>query len=189
MRRLRFLALGSGLFACSLATTFDPEGQPCDKAEPNPYLQCLSDAGYFCVGGLCKKTNPPAGDGGSGGVDAGDAGDAGSKDGGNRLGNARVQRVLPVAVGGHLLGHPARGYQASSSSDTRCAFVFAREEDQATGPDCRRNIDTFGNVTSDCSADARQESVNMASRQRRKSWRREEPRRGRSSVGPTHRRT
>lgn len=87
MRRLRFLLLGSGFFACSLATTFDPEGQPCDKAEPNPYLQCLSDAGYFCVGGICKKGNPPVSDAGV--SDSGtvlDGGDAGNKDGGNTQG-------------------------------------------------------------------------------------------------------
>lgn len=82
MRRLRFLALGAGLVGCSLATTFDIDGQPCDKNEPNPYLQCLSDAGYFCVNGACKKTSPPpAGDGGTTASDAGPK-DAGLSDGG-----------------------------------------------------------------------------------------------------------
>ena len=80
MRRFRFLALGLGLFGCSLATTFDLEGQPCDKAEPNPYLQCLSDAGYFCVSGVCKKTSPPVSDAGT--SDAGTTTDAGLSDGG-----------------------------------------------------------------------------------------------------------
>lgn len=79
MRRLMFCAAVVVFTGCTLMTGFDPEGQPCDKAEPNPYQQCLSDAGYFCVNGLCKK-----------GADAGfvDAGtvDAGQADGGNTQG-------------------------------------------------------------------------------------------------------
>ena len=67
MRRLRLLVIASLFAGCSLMTKFDQDGQPCDKNEPNPLLSCLSDAGYTCVNGYCKK----------GAVDAGQA------DGGN----------------------------------------------------------------------------------------------------------
>jgi hypothetical protein len=80
MRRLLFFAV---LFAgCSVLTTYDVEGQPCDKNEPNLALSCLSDAGFICVDGFCKKGALPVVDGGF--VDAGDAGksDAGPSDGG-----------------------------------------------------------------------------------------------------------
>ncbi|GEM_PF-2802785 len=78
MRRLRFCAAVVAFTGCSLMTGFDPEGQPCDKAEPNPYQQCLSDAGYFCVNGLCKKATGPSSDAGFV--------DAGQPDGGNTQG-------------------------------------------------------------------------------------------------------
>ena len=64
MRRLRVLLIGSSFAACSLVTTFDVDGQPCDKNEPNPALSCLSDAGYACVNGFCKKGKPTGSDGG-----------------------------------------------------------------------------------------------------------------------------
>lgn len=84
MRRVRFLFLVTAAAGCSVLTTFDIDGQPCDKSEPNPYLSCLSDAGYFCVDGVCKKGDPPF-------IDAGfkDAGfvDGGGKDGGTDGGN------------------------------------------------------------------------------------------------------
>jgi hypothetical protein len=54
VRTLLLLAavLASG---CSVLTQFDPEGQPCDLKEPDPALQCLSDAGFSCVAGACRK--------------------------------------------------------------------------------------------------------------------------------------
>lgn len=75
--------------ACTLLTHFEPDGQPCDPGQTDPYLQCLSDAGYSCVAGFCRQTGGVHPDGGNkdsgepepvdSGVDAGkDAGvDAG----------------------------------------------------------------------------------------------------------------
>ncbi len=40
---------------CTLLTHFDPEGQPCDPGAA-PAMQCLSDAGYFCVDQVCTKS-------------------------------------------------------------------------------------------------------------------------------------
>ncbi len=79
MRRLRLLVMASVFVGCSLLGNYDIDGQPCDKSEPNPLLSCLSDAGYVCVAGVCRK------DGGvldAGAKDAGTA-DAGMMDGGN----------------------------------------------------------------------------------------------------------
>ncbi len=76
MRRLRVLVIGTALAGCSLITKFDQDGQPCDKSEPNPALTCLSDAGYACVDGFCKRSPT------SGTQDAGPGLDGGS-DGGN----------------------------------------------------------------------------------------------------------
>ncbi len=61
MRWLTLLALAAS--ACSLATQFDPESQPCDLAAPAAQ-QCLT--GFHCVDGVCKK-----GDTLDGGADAG----------------------------------------------------------------------------------------------------------------------
>ena len=44
------LALGSA--GCTLLTSFDPDGQPCDMSAA-PANQCL--VGYGCVAGKCKK--------------------------------------------------------------------------------------------------------------------------------------
>ena len=74
MRRLRLLFFGSFFVGCSLMTKYDQDGQPCDKSEPNLALSCLSDAGYACVNGFCKKGAASSGDGG--------LVDAGSTDGG-----------------------------------------------------------------------------------------------------------
>jgi hypothetical protein len=87
MRRLKFLVLASLFVGCSLMTRYDQDGQPCDKSELNPALSCLSDAGYTCVSGFCKKGTATSSDGGLDaglGVDSGspDAGDGGT-DGGN----------------------------------------------------------------------------------------------------------
>ena len=76
--------------ACSLITNFDPEGQPCDTAAFDPAQECLSDAGYWCVNGICKKTAPPLGVGGGsfgggsagGGAGGGGGGGAGGGTGG-----------------------------------------------------------------------------------------------------------
>lgn len=57
-RALALAALAAAAFAgasaCSLATQFDPEGQPCDAAR-----LCLLDAGYRCVEGLCTRREAP----------------------------------------------------------------------------------------------------------------------------------
>jgi hypothetical protein len=45
---LAALALG----ACTMLTSFDPEGRPCDLAA-TPAMQCLS--GYHCADGKCVK--------------------------------------------------------------------------------------------------------------------------------------
>lgn len=88
----------TALAGCIFLTQFDPEGQPCD-----PNAQCLTDAGYWCVAGACRKGPPPeldAGDdsgfdaGTDSGVDAGSDGgldsgpDAGKKDAGADAGKA-----------------------------------------------------------------------------------------------------
>jgi len=89
--RHRFV--GFALFAlagCTFLTSFDPEGQPCDPNALRPESECLSDAGYWCVKGACKKGPPPpgldAGDDDAGinpGMDAGsDAGFDGGSDAG-----------------------------------------------------------------------------------------------------------
>ena len=79
MRRLRFLIVASFFIGCSLMTKYDQDGQPCDPKEPNLTLSCLSDAGYVCVGGFCKKGALPPEDAGF--KDAGPT--DGGKDGGN----------------------------------------------------------------------------------------------------------
>lgn len=86
MRRARLVFFASLFVGCSLLGNYDLEGQPCDKAEPNPALSCLSDAGYTCVSGLCKKGVAPGIDAG---IDAGfkDAGADGGADGGSDGGN------------------------------------------------------------------------------------------------------
>ena len=83
MRRVRFLFFATAAAGCSVLTTFDIDGQPCDKNEPNPALSCLSDAGFVCVGGFCKKGSLPGA--ADGGFDAGL--DAGATDGGADGGN------------------------------------------------------------------------------------------------------
>lgn len=61
-RRLVVWVLASTAFGgCTFLTTFDPEGQPCAPMESNPELQCLSDAGYWCVDKVCKKAPPDGG--------------------------------------------------------------------------------------------------------------------------------
>jgi len=98
MRRgllVAFLVVGG----CTLLTQFDPDGQPCDEGAFDPAEACLSDAGYWCVNGLCRKTGGPPDSGqppfDSGtpmdsGVDSGThnsgVGNAGTNDGGNRDG-------------------------------------------------------------------------------------------------------
>ncbi len=56
VNRFAWLVLLFGLVAagCTLLTSFDPEGQPCDPAARGND-QCLSDAGYVCVGGVCTR--------------------------------------------------------------------------------------------------------------------------------------
>lgn len=60
MSRSLLLALAVALgFAagCSLLTSFDPEGQPCDVGAPTYAEMCQADAGYHCNldAGLCTK--------------------------------------------------------------------------------------------------------------------------------------
>jgi hypothetical protein len=43
------------LGGCTFLTNFDPEGQPCDPGTTVASEQCLTDAGYRCVGGLCTR--------------------------------------------------------------------------------------------------------------------------------------
>ncbi len=54
--------------SCTLLTSFDPEGQPCDNRALNPEDKCLADAGYHCdpTTLLCTKkgTASTGGDGG-----------------------------------------------------------------------------------------------------------------------------
>ena len=55
---LWLLVIGFALAAlggCTLLTNFDPEGQPCDVGAPNYADQCVADAGYSCVNGLCTR--------------------------------------------------------------------------------------------------------------------------------------
>ena len=85
MRRLRFLVIASLCVGCTLLTKYDPDGQPCDLNEPDPLLSCLSDAGYACVNGLCKKGAGKDG-GFDGGLDSGTV-DGGPTDGGKDGGN------------------------------------------------------------------------------------------------------
>jgi len=51
------VAMLAALGGCTLLTSFDPEGQPCDTAAPADQ-QCLTDAGYQCVDGKCTKNVP-----------------------------------------------------------------------------------------------------------------------------------
>ncbi len=77
------------LAACTMLTTFDPEGQPCDLSA-QPGSQCLE--GYHCDKGKCVKGGVAGGSGtsggaaGSGGMSGGSAGgaagDGGRTDGG-----------------------------------------------------------------------------------------------------------
>ena len=69
-RRVVVLGLAAAFTGCMFLTKFDPEGQPCDTSLSYE-LQCLSDAGYWCVGGKCTRD--------AGFIDAGstDAGDGG----------------------------------------------------------------------------------------------------------------
>jgi len=65
MRGKAFLgALVLVVSACTLLTHFEPDGQPCDPGQTDPYLQCLSDAGYSCVAGFCRQTGGVHPDGG-----------------------------------------------------------------------------------------------------------------------------
>jgi hypothetical protein len=59
--------------SCTLITNFDPEGQPCDNAEADPSLKCLTDAGYHCdpTTLLCTKKGTAGTGGGDAGSDAG----------------------------------------------------------------------------------------------------------------------
>ncbi len=45
------LAFAAG---CSLLTSFDPEGQPCEAGAPAGQ-ECLTDAGFTCVAGFCTR--------------------------------------------------------------------------------------------------------------------------------------
>ena len=66
MRRLILFVLASAFAGCTLLTAFNPEGQPCDLNQTDVAVQCLSDAGYWCVSGACRKGPPPGkSDGGS----------------------------------------------------------------------------------------------------------------------------
>ena len=51
------VALSALLGGCTLLTSFDPEGQPCDVAAPVDE-QCLPDAGFTCVDGKCTSKVP-----------------------------------------------------------------------------------------------------------------------------------
>lgn len=93
--------------SCTLLTSFDPEGQPCNPGATTIADQCLP--GYGCVEGACRKGAMGKLDGGvdagsDGGVDSGvadaghdaghdagvaDAGDAGRTDAG-RLDGGRA---------------------------------------------------------------------------------------------------
>lgn len=65
MRLRAFVFAALCVSACSLITNFDPDGQPCDTSAFDPAQECLSDAGYWCVNGFCRKTAPPGVGGGS----------------------------------------------------------------------------------------------------------------------------
>ena len=51
------VALFAALGGCTLLTSFDPEGQPCDLQAP-PDEQCIPDSGYACVDGKCTMKAP-----------------------------------------------------------------------------------------------------------------------------------
>ncbi|MBK7862043.1 MAG: hypothetical protein IPJ65_26170 [Archangiaceae bacterium] len=53
MRGLLLLALLLSAGACTLLTSFDPEGQPCDTTTTNAGSKCL--ANFHCQNGKCVK--------------------------------------------------------------------------------------------------------------------------------------
>lgn len=56
------LVIGCALAAlggCTLLTTFDPEGQPCDVGAPSSSDLCVADGGYRCVNGVCTRDAGP----------------------------------------------------------------------------------------------------------------------------------
>ncbi len=66
-----FMALSTGLSACSLLVDFDEKGQPCDELN-----QCLE--GYTCVDNACAPDDGAPSDGGSdAGTDGGLSTDGG----------------------------------------------------------------------------------------------------------------
>lgn len=72
-----FMALGTGLSACSLLVDFDEEGQPCDE-----FSQCLE--GFTCVDNACAPDDAAPSDGGSdAGTDGGLNTDSGTGDAGS----------------------------------------------------------------------------------------------------------
>lgn len=73
LARLGLVGFLAALAACNALVNFDPEGQPCDPAPPSPALECLTDAGYRCIAGVCTK--------GTGATDGGTQ-DGGQADGG-----------------------------------------------------------------------------------------------------------
>jgi hypothetical protein len=50
---LTLAVLAATLAGCTLMTSFDPEGQPCDPTATSPDKQCLS--GYHCQANQCVK--------------------------------------------------------------------------------------------------------------------------------------
>ena len=53
MKRLALAIALSASSGCTLLTSFNPDGQPCDMTASNPANECLQ--GYGCVQGKCKK--------------------------------------------------------------------------------------------------------------------------------------
>jgi len=72
------------LAACTLLTSFDTEGQPCDLSAP-PGSQCLNE--FHCEKGKCVKGGLAGGSGTSGGS-AGGSTAGGSTAGGSAGGSA-----------------------------------------------------------------------------------------------------
>ena len=87
-KRLFVFGAFATLGGCMFLTQFNPEGQPCDPNDSNPITNCLTDAGYWCVKGECRKGPPPdtTWDGGTDGGGSSDAGYDAGRDAGTDAG-------------------------------------------------------------------------------------------------------
>ncbi len=57
VKRLWVIVVTLGVLSgtsCTLLTSFDPEGQPCDPATSSK-SPCMTDAGYVCINRVCTR--------------------------------------------------------------------------------------------------------------------------------------